>query len=94
MQQSQSQSQSQNQSRSGDEGAEPTVIDCDNCAARGPACHDCVVSVLLGVPDELLDDERAALDALAAVGLAPRLRLVPVRRGAADAAAGRQSGVA
>jgi hypothetical protein len=26
------------------------VIDCDACAARGPACADCVVSVLLGGP--------------------------------------------
>jgi hypothetical protein len=26
------------------------VIDCDACAARGPACGDCVVSVLLGGP--------------------------------------------
>jgi predicted small lipoprotein YifL len=26
------------------------VIDCDTCAVRGPACGDCVVSVLLGGP--------------------------------------------
>jgi predicted small lipoprotein YifL len=26
------------------------VIDCDACAVRGPACSDCVVSVLLGGP--------------------------------------------
>ena len=58
---------------------EPVVIDCDTCAVRGPACRDCVVSVLLGVPTELLDDERAALDVLADAGLAPRLRLVPIR---------------
>lgn len=77
-----------------DEGPEPTVIDCDNCAARGPACRDCVVSVLLGVPDELLEDERAALDVLATAGLAPRLRLVPIRRRITDSAAGPESGVA
>ncbi|EUA00495.1 hypothetical protein I547_4866 [Mycobacterium kansasii 824] len=40
-----------------------------------------MVSVLLGVPDTLLHDERAALEALADAGLAPRLRLVPIRRG-------------
>ena len=57
------------------------IIDCDDCAVRGQACQDCVVSVLLGVPDFLRDDERAALDALAEAGLAPKLRLVPVRRG-------------
>lgn len=59
---------------------EPVVIDCDDCAVRGPACRDCVVSVLLGVPETLLHDERAALEVLAEVGLAPRLRLVPIRR--------------
>ncbi len=59
---------------------EPVVIDCDECAVRGPGCRDCVVSVLLGVPETLLDDERVALEVLAEAGLAPRLRLVPVRR--------------
>ncbi|MGU3502841.1 hypothetical protein [Mycobacterium sp. C31M] len=57
------------------------VIDCDDCAVRGPGCQDCVVSVLLGVPETLLDDERKALEVLADVGLAPRLRLVPIHRG-------------
>lgn len=60
---------------------EPVVIDCNNCAVRGLGCGDCVVSVLVGTPETLLDDERAALDVLAAVGLAPRLRLVPIKRG-------------
>ncbi len=59
----------------------PVVIDCDDCAVRGLRCRDCVVTVLLGVPDILLQDERAALEVLADVGLAPRLRLVPIRRG-------------
>jgi hypothetical protein len=61
-------------------GSEPVVIDCDDCAVRGAACRDCVVSVLLGVPETLLQDERAALEVLAEVGLAPRLRLVPIHR--------------
>ena len=64
------------------------VIDCDDCAVRGPGCRDCVVSVILGVPETLSQDERAALEVLADVGLAPRLRLVPVHRAA------RGSGVA
>jgi hypothetical protein len=59
----------------------PMVIDCDECAVRGLACRDCVVSVILGVPETLSRDERAALDVLADVGLTPRLRLVPIRRG-------------
>ena len=64
------------------------LIDCDDCAVRGPGCRDCVVSVILGVPETLSQDERAALEVLADVGLAPRLRLVPIRRAA------RGSGVA
>jgi hypothetical protein len=62
-------------------------IDCDDCAVRGPGCSDCVVSVLLGVPDTLLDDERQALEVLADVGLAPRLRLVPIHRPGASGVA-------
>ena len=27
------------------------LIDCERCAVRGPACGDCVVGVLLGVPE-------------------------------------------
>jgi len=55
-----------------------TRIDCDTCLVRGPACHDCVVTVLLGPPDELTfdDDETRALDVLAAGGLVPPLRMV------------------
>jgi hypothetical protein len=59
---------------------EPVVIDCDNCAVRGLNCRDCVVSVLLTPHETLLKDERAALDVLAEAGLAPRLRLVPIKR--------------
>ena len=58
----------------------PVVIDCDDCAVRGAACSDCVVSVLLGAPTALLDDECTALENLAYAGLAPRLRLVPIHR--------------
>ena len=55
-----------------------TRIDCDSCLVRPLACHDCVVTVLLGPPPELsLDaEERRALDTLAAGGLVPPLRLV------------------
>jgi len=55
-----------------------TRIDCDTCLVRGLACHDCVVTVLLGPPPELAiaDDERLALDVLADVGLVPPLRMV------------------
>lgn len=57
------------------------TIDCDTCAVRGPACDGCLVSVLMGHPDQapvvLDDDERQALTALAGQGLLPPLRLVP-----------------
>jgi hypothetical protein len=45
---------------------------------RGLACHDCVVTVLLGPPPELgFDaDEQRALEVLADSGLVPRLRMV------------------
>lgn len=54
------------------------TIDCDSCVARGPACGDCVVTVLLGPPPELrFDSEEArALAALADGGLVPPLRMV------------------
>ncbi|MFF4600914.1 hypothetical protein [Amycolatopsis sp. NPDC001319] len=54
------------------------VVDCDRCAVRGHACHDCVVSVLLGPPVALAwdADERRAVNALAEAGMVPRLRLV------------------
>jgi hypothetical protein len=55
-------------------------VDCDTCSARGPACGDCVVTVLLGLPTAGLDlnhEERNALAALADSGLVPPLRLVP-----------------
>jgi hypothetical protein len=55
-------------------------VDCDTCIARGLACGDCVITVLLGAPTTGLDldpDERAALEALADSGLVPPLRLVP-----------------
>ena len=53
-------------------------IDCDTCVVRGLACHDCVITVLLGPPPELGfdDEERRALDALAGSGLVPPLRMV------------------
>ena len=62
------------------ESGAPVVIDCDDCAVRGVGCQDCVISVLLGVPDTLSQDERVALEVLAEAGLAPRLRLVPMHR--------------
>jgi len=58
---------------------EVVVIDCEGCTAKGPACGDCVVTVLLGAPPDgvkLDDTERRALAVLAEGGLVPPLRLV------------------
>lgn len=74
------------------------LIDCDTCAVRGPACEDCVVTVLLGAPPvasaagpageafDLDPAERAAIAVLAGSGLVPPLRLVPAEP--ADPSAG------
>jgi hypothetical protein len=53
-------------------------VDCDTCLVRGLACHDCVVTVLLGPPPELSFDaeEQEALEVLASSGLVPPLRMV------------------
>jgi hypothetical protein len=62
-----------------DEREQAMLIDCDTCAIRGAGCGDCVMTVILGnpvVPVELDDTERGAVDALAAAGLVPPLRLV------------------
>ena len=67
------------------------IIDCDTCEVRGVACGDCVIGVLMGVPDsdagpaeqpsgapivQFDAPERRALAVLADQGLVPRLRLV------------------
>lgn len=57
----------------------PLLIDCDTCQVRGIGCSDCVVTVLLGGPPQgvsLNDEERRAVEVLAAAGLVPPLRLV------------------
>ncbi len=54
-------------------------VDCGRCLAAGPACADCVVTLLLGANDdapELTPAEQQALANLAAGGLVPPLRLV------------------
>ncbi len=60
-------------------GSDPMLIDCDVCTVRGIGCGDCVVTVLLGGPPagvSLNDEERRAVEVLAAAGLVPPLRLV------------------
>ena len=58
------------------------LIDCDTCAVRDVHCGECVMTVLLRQdPQEAYDvddDEARALAALAAGGLVPRLRLIPL----------------
>jgi hypothetical protein len=67
------------------QGEEPgMIIDCDSCVVRGLACEDCVVSVLLGVPESVEIDalEQRAIDALGRAGIVPRLRLERTNRSA------------
>lgn len=75
-----------NQARHHDHGpanpssdSSPLHVDCRTCRARGPACDDCVITLLLGPPEvDLGSDEQQALGALAQGGLLPPLRVVPV----------------
>jgi len=54
------------------------VIDCDTCTVRGDACADCVVSVMLGgPPDMVAPAEQRALGVLAGLGLVPPLLMTP-----------------
>ena len=56
------------------------LIDCDSCAVKDLHCADCVMTVLLGHGPgayEAEDSEVQALEALAAGGLVPHLKLVP-----------------
>ncbi len=62
------------------------TIDCNGCRLRDLACDDCVVTFLLGPPTGLGSAEQSALAVLADGGLVPPLRMVPSRRGRADAA--------
>lgn len=57
---------------------EPLHIDCARCVARGPACTDCVVSVICGFEDGLVldDHDAAAINNLVAFGLVPPPRFV------------------
>ena len=59
--------------------AEPgCVIDCDTCTVRGDACADCVVSVMLGGPPDLVAPaEHRALGVLAGLGMVPPLLMTP-----------------
>jgi len=59
------------------------IVDCDTCVARGPACGDCVVTSLLGLPEwwateGVAGEEMTALAVLADSGLVPPLRLLPL----------------
>lgn len=55
------------------------VIDCDTCAVRGPACDECIVSVMLGGPPDapIAADEHRAFAVLAEAGMVPPLQMTP-----------------
>lgn len=52
------------------------IIDCQRCPGReARECDDCLVTVLLGSPTELTDEEVAAMEVLSRHGVVPELRL-------------------
>ena len=55
------------------------IINCDRCTMHETeACHDCVVSALVGSGGilALADEEKQAMDEMSRVGLIPPIRLV------------------
>jgi hypothetical protein len=73
------------------------IVDCDTCVARGPACGDCVVTSLLGLPEwwateGVPGEEMTALAVLADSGLVPPLRLLPLVSDEASGGARSDSG--
>lgn len=54
------------------------LVDCDTCVAKPAACSDCVVSVLLGPPQDrrLQSEEQRVIAVLSDSGLVPPLRLI------------------
>lgn len=54
------------------------IIDCETCIAPATACQDCVVTALLGPPDqlELSEEDQRVIAVLADGGLVPPLRVV------------------
>jgi len=56
------------------------LIDCDRCAARGPACPECVVSALFDAPAHvagLRDEECRAIEAFERAGIAVEVLEAP-----------------
>ncbi|MBX6372241.1 MAG: hypothetical protein IRZ02_08305 [Acidothermus sp.] len=57
------------------------LIDCEACPARGRACGECVIPLILDSPIDLpvdLDDaERRAISVLAEAGLLPSSPVIP-----------------
>lgn len=66
------------------------LIDCGTCTMANIACGDCVVTVLLGTPDDghLGNEEQRALGVLADAGLVPALRLVTPESGESSSPGG------
>jgi hypothetical protein len=58
------------------------IIDCGTCVVAGLSCKDCVVSVLLGMPEfpMVADEHVPALSVLADSGLVPPLRLISPKK--------------
>lgn len=63
------------------------IIDCGTCAVAGPACGDCVVSVLLGMP-EVIDRPGDGMCDMPETSVLPRLHVEDEHAAALAALAG------
>jgi len=63
------------------------IIDCGTCAVAGLACGDCVVSVLLGMP-EVLDRPSDLVGDVGEISVMPRMHVEDEHAAALEVLAG------
>ena len=52
------------------------ILDCNSCVMKDKACHDCVVTALLGPVEGSITEQASVLNVLSNAGLVAPLRLV------------------
>ena len=52
------------------------ILDCNSCVMKDKACHDCVVTALLGPVEGSITEQANVLNVLSNAGLVAPLRLV------------------
>ena len=77
---------------SSERGSEKAMIlDCNGCVMRDKACHDCVVTALLGPIDGSISEHADVLHVLSDAGLVSPLRLVVAPESGSKAADGKST---